>query len=256
MLIPAGLSFVQRLRRGEVDACYAALYLLVLLVWPYPNHFARFLLVLLPLFCAYACLGVARMLARGVPAGRCPFASAVTAGVLVLVMLPSLLQVLQSIAAAASAQERVHTRISSWYGHDSLADARASTAFSLRVLDVMAVVGEQLPRDACVSSTMAEVFMLHGRRLSRPPPSQRAELASLQSALVACPYVLLLGATAFPAADFPRYYPLARVKDELATLLTVPLDATRPEQPPLAVLTRYHGRGATAHVPYQSAPLD
>ena len=256
LLIPAGLGFGQRLRAGQVDACYAALYLLVLLLWPYPNHFARFLLVLLPLFCAYACQGVALMLIAGGQVALRPFAGAVTAAVLFLVMLPSLLQVLQNIAAATSAPERLHTRISSWYGHDSLAAARASTAFSLRVLDVMATVGKQLPRAACVSSTMAEVFMLHGRRLSRPPPSQRAELASLQSALVACPYVLLLGATAFPAADFPRYYPLARVKDELVILLTVPLDAARPEQPPLAVLARYRGPGATAPAPPHSAPME
>ena len=256
LLIPAGLGFGRRLRAGQVDACYAALYLLVLLVWPYPNHFARFLLVLMPLFCAYAGLGVALMLAGGGQGGLRPFAAAATASVLLMVALPSLLQVLQSIAAAASAQERVHTRISSWYGHDSLAAARGSTAFSLRVLEVMATVGKQLPRAACVSSTMAEVFMLHGRRVSRPPPGQHADLASLRSALAACPYVLLLGTTTFPSVDFPPYYPLARVKDELTTLLTVPLDTARPEPPPLAVLARYHGPGATAPAPLHSAPLE
>ena len=255
LLIPAGLCCGSRLRAGQVDAWYVALYLLVLLVWPYPNHFARFLLVLVPVFCAYACHGLALTLVFRSTARLRPCASTVTAGVLLLVLLPSLLQVVHTIAGARSAQERVDTRISSWYGHDSLRQARASTAFSLRVLAAMAVVAAQVPRDACVSSTMAEMFMLHGRRWSRPPPSHGAQLTSLRAALTACPYVLLLGATAFPAGEFPRYYPLARVADELATLRTVPLDATLYKQSPLAILAHYRGPRAGAEAARQKSPL-
>ena len=239
LVLPAGLCFVQRLRAGWTDGWYAALYLLVLLLWPYPNHFARFLLILLPLFCAYAGLGLAQIFARGGTPGLRPFSGALVAALLVLVLMPSLLQVLHSIASAPNAQERQHARMGSWYGYDSLTQARASTAFSLRVLDVMIDVAAQLPRDACVSSTMAEIFMLKGRRWARPPPAPRAELVDLRAALAACPYVLLLGASTSPAADFPRYYPAARVGAELKTLFTMALDTNNSEHPSLAILARY-----------------
>ena len=139
----------------------------------------------------------------------------------------------------------MQARISSWYGHDSLAEARSSTAFSLRVLRVMATLRDQLPPDACVSLTMAEIFMLHSRRYSRPPPSQREPLTRLRAALADCPYVLLLDATAFPAADFPPFYPTARLAGELEALYTAPRDAAVPGGPPLAILARYHGAAQT-----------
>lgn len=246
LVLPATLCFVQRLRAGWADAWYAALYLLVLMLWPYPNHFARFLLVLLPLFCAYSCLGVALLLARcGVYRLRA-FSGAVTASLLVLVLLPSFVQVLHHINGASTAQAREYTRISSWYGHDSLSEARVSTAFSLRVLKTMASIAAQLPRDGCVSSTMAEMFMLHGRRWSRPPPPQHADLDSLRAALAACPYVLLLGASTALSADFPRYYPAARVANELSTLLVVPLDDRQSKNTPQAILARYEGLRKTS----------
>jgi hypothetical protein len=167
--------------------------------------------------------------------------ASLSAVVLLLVVAPSLLQVLLGIARAEGADERRNTRISSWYSHDSLAEARSSTAFSLRVLAVMAELGRGLPPQACVSSTMAETFMLQSHRYSRPPPSQREDLTRLRTALSDCPYVLLLGATAFPAADFPAFYPAARLVDELETLRSVPLDPARSDAPPLAVLSLYRG---------------
>ncbi len=245
LLVPAGLCFAQRLRAGWTDAWYAALYLLVLLFWPYPNHFARFLLILLPLFCAYASQGVSTMLARK---NMRSLGALLAPGLMLLVLLPSCLQVVQNIAGAPDARERQHTRISSWYGHDSLTEARTSTAFSLRVLDVMVDIAAQVPRDVCVSSTMAEMFMLKGRRWARPPPGQRAALPELRAALATCPYVLLLGATTSASGEFPRYYPANRLAGDLTTLLTVPLDASPAKHASLAILARYHSPPASTEV--------
>jgi hypothetical protein len=245
LVLPAGLCLVQRLRGGMADAWYAVLYVLVLLGWPHPNHFGRFLLILLPLFCAYASHGLAQISAHGRMHVQRQLAAGLAAGLLLLVLLPSLLQVLHSIANAPNAEERQLTRISSWYGHDNLTQARASTAFSLRVLEAMAVVAAQLPEDACVSSTMAEMFMLHGRRLARSPPTQHAELVDLRTALAACPYVLLLGASTSLAADVPLYYPAARVGSELTTLLSVPLGGNDSKHPSVAILARYRAPSAS-----------
>ena len=241
LLVPATFTWMQRLRAAELDACYAALYVGVIVLWPYPNHFARFLLVLLPLFAAYAAHGTVGLLRALGQARLARHGAGLTCVLLLLVVAPSVWQVLSTIARADDTQARLETRISSWYSHDSRAAAMASTAFSLRVLEVMAELGERLPRDACVSATMAEVFMLHSRRYSRPPPSQRDDVASLRVALADCPYVLLLGATAFPAADFPAFYPAARLPGELTALYSVARDPALADAPALAILARYRG---------------
>lgn len=242
LLVPAVLTLIERLRAAALDAWYGLLYFGVIVIWPYPNHFSRFLLILLPLFGSYAALGLVRLV--GMLGHRAWARAAPTVGValLALVMAPSVLQVMLGISRASPGDERISARMSTWYGHDSLSAARGATAFSLRVLQVLGEVGGRLPKDACVSSTMAEMFMLHGRRYSRPPPSQRDSLASLRGALAACPYVLMLGATTFPAADFPAHYPANRVADELDTLFEVPRDAAAPDGPALAILAHFRGR--------------
>lgn len=239
LFVPAVLSWARRLREAQVDAWYALIYLGVIVAWPYPNHFARFLLVLLPLYAAYAALGMTALAGALGHAAATRHAASLCALLLALVVAPSALQIAFGIARAADAEESVHARMASWYGHDSLATARRATAFSLRVLEVMGDLGAQLPKDACVSATMAEMFMLHARRYSRPPPSQRDSLASLRDALARCPYVLMLGATAFPAADFPAYYPRSRVADDLDTLVSVQRTGAQRDGAPLAILARF-----------------
>ena len=246
LLVPAALSVATRLRSGKADALYVVLYLLVITVWPYPNDLARFLLILLPLFGASACHGVSLLLAS-VGRARLAVASRVlVALLLLLVVLPSLLHVTLMIATAANAEERIYTRMSAWYGHDSLAKSRTATAFARRVLDVMATLREQVPRDACVTSTMAETVMLESHRYSRPPAGARESLDKLRAGLAACPYVLLLRATVFPAIDFPYYYPLERVRGELIAISTVALEQRADDATPLAILARYRGHDVPA----------
>ncbi len=251
LLVPAALTWVRRMRAAEVDAVYVALYLGVILMWPYPNHFTRFLFVLLPVFGAYAAVGVSAMLSSSGHAALARHGASLTAVLVLLVVAPSLVQIVSGIAQAEGAEESMQTRISSWYGHDSLAEARRSTAFSLRVLNVMTELGTGLPHDVCVSSTMAEIFMLQARRYSRPPPTERDDVAALRAALAQCPYVLLLGATAFPAADFPAFYPAARLAGELEAIRSVPRDPARADGPPLAVLAHYRGPQAADVAPAQ-----
>ena len=249
LLVPAAFTWLRRLRGAELDAIYLALYLAVIVMWPHPNHFARFLLVLLPVFGAYAALGVSAMLRSSGQPALARHGATLTAALLALVVAPSFLQIVLGIAKAEGAEEGVQARISTWYGHDSLAEARRSTAFSLRVLSVMTELGTRVPHDACVSSTMAETFMLQARRYSRPPPTERHDIAALRAALTQCPYVLLLGATAFPAADFPPFYPAARLAGELEALHSVPRDPAQTDGPPLAVLARYRGPQAAHAAP-------
>ena len=249
LLVPAAFTWVRRLRDAELDAIYLALYLGVIVMWPYPNHFSRFLFVLLPLFGAYAAMGVSALLSASGQAALARHGASLAAALLLLVVAPSFLQIVLGIATAEGAEEGKQARISSWYSHDSLAAARRSTSFSLRVLRVMTELGTRVPHDACVSATMAETFMLQARRYSRPPPSARDDVAALRAALTQCPYVLLLGTTVFAAADFPPFYPAARLSGELEILHSVARDPAHLDGPPLAVLARYRGAQAAAIAP-------
>lgn len=235
------ITWVARLRTGAVDALYLALYLLVMLLWPYPNDFARFLLIVLPFFAAYACWGAALLLEHCGQRRVAPLAAAATAAVLICIVLPSTLLIVLQIAHADTAQEREFTRISQWYRYDSQSEARRMTEVAVRVLDAMAKLDEYVPPQACVTSIMPEVVMLQARRKSRRPPGIRATLPTLRAVLAECPYVLMLRGTAFPAIDYPLFYPHDRVTSDLEILHAERLDPTQPQGPPMMILARYRG---------------
>jgi len=76
-----------RARAGELDAWFAACYLALILVWPYPLEMSRLLLPLLPLLLVLAHVGLVQLLSLRAPRfvarpGAAPFAS------LLLVALP------------------------------------------------------------------------------------------------------------------------------------------------------------------------
>ncbi|MGE0860909.1 MAG: hypothetical protein AB7P42_17485 [Gammaproteobacteria bacterium] len=244
------LGWWRRVVTGAPDALYVALYAAVIVVWPFPNHYPRFLLVLLPLLATCAGLGLAALLGRVGASRWTGAAHGALALVLAAVIAPSAVQVLGSVARAADARDALHTRLAAWYEADSAAAADARVSYGLRVLDAMAALDAHVPADACVSATMPEMVMLHARRLAVKPPGADADDATLAAALTRCPYVLLLRATAFPDREYPFYYPLARLPRDLDVLYSMPLTPGAEGGEALALLVR--ARAAVA-APSRSA---
>lgn len=244
------LGWSRRVVAGAPDALYLALYAAVIVVWPYPNHYPRFLLVLLPLLATYAGLGLAALLNRVGAARWSGPACGALALVLAAVLAPSALQILGSVARAEDARAALYTRLAAWYEADSASEADARVAYGLRVLEAMAALGAHVPAEACVSATMPEMVMLHARRLAVKPPGADADDATLTAALARCPYVLLLRATAFPDREYPFYYPLARLPRDLEVLYSVPLTPGAAGDEALALLVRAR---AARPVPPRSA---
>lgn len=244
------LGWSRRIVTGAPDALYLALYAAVIVVWPYPNHYPRFLLVLLPLLATYAGLGLAALLASVGAARWVRPASGALALVLAAVMAPSAAQILGAVGRADDARAALYTRLAAWYEADSTNEADARVAYGLRVLEAMAALGAHVPADACVSATMPEMVMLHARRLAVKPPGADADDATLAAALTRCPYVLLLRATAFPDRAYPFYYPLARLPRDVEVLYSVPLTPGAEGGEALVLLVRARAPRA---VPPQSA---
>ncbi len=49
---------ISRLRRGKIDAWYALAYVTLIILWPFPEEMERFVLLLFPVFCLYAIVGL------------------------------------------------------------------------------------------------------------------------------------------------------------------------------------------------------
>lgn len=248
LLLLAGVGLAARLRAAAPDATYVVFYLLTMLLWPYPNHSGRLLLVILPFILAYMLWGAGLLVRR---TGSALLVRTVECGVglaLACIILPSTLVMTLQIRQFAGGTDADKPRTAVWYARDSQAEARALYAFGSQVQDALTALRPHIPVHACVTSTMAEMVQLRTRRRSLRPPGIDATPAELHAALARCPYVLMLRATAFPSIEYPFYYPLTKVITHLRVLHTVPLRPPSPRGQPLAILARY--------VPRTAAPTD
>jgi hypothetical protein len=143
------VGVVRRLVLNKLDGWYAALYLAILTLWPYPGQFGRFIHALLPLLVIHALVGLSWLSAR-IP-GRSRALVANGAG---LVMLALMLPTLAFFLGRASYQTPIpgmdFTRASQFYGVADLglAEFRAIRNEQLR-LD-FEKVRQTTPEDALI----------------------------------------------------------------------------------------------------------
>ena len=238
LIVPASVAFLRRLRAGEMDALYVGLYLLILVLWPYPNHMQRFLLMILPFFVAYALWGTAELerFSTSVLSARLARWSAVV--VFACVIVPSTLFITVQIDQYAETPHEHKTKHPDWYTRDSQAESLAAIDYRNAMLEAIATIEPYVPENECVTSTLSEVIQLHARRKSLRPPLPEAKLDALVQHVTACPYVLMVKTAAFPPV-FTFYYPLTELKPQLTLIHSVSTDPGKTEADALLLLARY-----------------
>ena len=241
LLALAAFTFIRRLRAGELDALYVGIYLAVIVVWPYPNHMRRFVLMILPFIIAYSMWGAVELAHRGRFALLPRLVQWATAAVMVSIIAPSTLFFTVQIQQYAGTVHADKPKIAAWYGRDSQAESLATVEFGSRLLNAIAEAGPHVPDDACVTSTMPEFVQLHAHRKSLRPPRAGPENADILLHVEHCPYVLMLRAALFPSTGYAFYYPLRELEHQLEVLHSVPLDVDEASSEPLVILARFTG---------------
>lgn len=209
-----------RFARLEPDAWYAAAYLAMIVLWPYPSEAQRFGWVLLPLLLAslvWAGEQLARLAAARMPAVQ-PWLRWLLPGVAGLLVLPGFLQSAQRALQPAARAQPALARLPEWYGTDPAAAAREAGAH-LDMARALAELGRQVPAGECIFSIKPVTVAYYARRDGFGPPPPRLEGAAFESWLArpGCRHFLLLAAT--DGAVFPEpYYPRERMKDRLEIL--------------------------------------
>ncbi len=216
LALPALAGWLRRLRRLELDALFAGAYLALVLLWPYPEHLRRFLLILLPLYLGYAG-GALLWVSRGTPRVRGLLATA--AAVLPLAAVaPGAWNVLAPIAAAADPAAARYARAPQWHDQQRTPAALRALERSDDIIESLAGIDEHLPAGACVSSTMAHHVPLYGHRRSRWPMPATVSDRRFESALADCPWVFMVAARHGGMHGYPPMYPYQRIKDRLEVI--------------------------------------
>ena len=217
------LGLARGLARRDLAALYAALYLVLIALWPFPDHAGRFLWPLTPVALVFAAEATAALLRR--PAAR----NAVPAAALALA-LPSLFTIAARFQAAQGFEAEAFTHTPRWYlaeaeGARSDALARASLARA------MGAVAERVPADGCIYAVSPTELMSWSRRIAKTPPPRAIGDAEFDAATRECDWFFLAPLVLFPYET--PYYPRERLGKGWELL---PL----PGSPASGVLARRH----------------
>jgi hypothetical protein len=211
----AAVGWCLRLRHLKLDALFALCYLAVILLWPFPAHLQRFVLVLMPLVFVYAYGALRYFAALSERTELDAIARVVYLSALALLVVPHGWRIIAEVHAAQGSELAPYVRSPQWYAYDSPVQALEHMRSVAAMLESMRGIDEQLPGNACVSSAVPAYVLFYGRREARALAPSWADHATLLSQLEACPYVFMLAATQWPESGYPPMYPYESIKHRL-----------------------------------------
>ncbi|MEM7542564.1 MAG: hypothetical protein AAF384_13425 [Pseudomonadota bacterium] len=216
--VVAAIGLVRRLTRGCYDAYYFTAYLFIIFVWPYPNHFARFLLVVLPLWLAYSLFGLSQIFAWARLARAPAYAAAAVLGSLALVCGPTTAYILETTAVTHNTELAEFAKTPQWYRTGRPQDAYRDMEIVQRMLESMKTLGEFVPASSCITTTTPPMVLLNAKRVARLPPPPGEGVEKLYEAIEKCPYVFMMAITSWPADGYSPMYPFHLIDDAVEVL--------------------------------------
>jgi len=228
---------VRRTLRAEFDALLVLAYLPVLLLWPYPDHAARLLYVVMPFFMAHALLGVMALATRFAGPRRA-WGGGVLPALLLMMALPGSGPLLRDLWAHRAGEEALLLRAPASLVAGRGASWRASR-FEARLDAFMQRHLHEVPPDACVASIVPQRVLLYGARRGVDLANVAAAGESLDAALADCPYVLMVAALPFPRVrGIDGMYPFGQVSSRMEVIAFERDVRDDPKSPLLAMLSR------------------
>ncbi len=236
--VVVGAVLIVRLLRGAFDAWYCAIYLAVMMLWPYPHHVARFLFVLTPFVIGYGVLGTQMLASRlRVLAGVLP---ATVPTLLLVLALPSSAILTGNLWRQHSAVLATAMRSPGWYQVDA-ARAASAMAFARRLASFQARYLPRVPANACVASVIPQQVLVYGPRAGIDLAKSRANGLTLTQALADCPYVLMVAAQPYPPVKgIGSLYPFDAIHKRMEVLAFERDRPSDPGSPLIAMLAKVH----------------
>lgn len=158
-------ALLLRLKQFRLDAIYFVLYLSMILMWPYPDHIARFLYPVVPLGICYVLLSIGLLREKR---GRA-YLHAMVLGLTLLAAAPSTAQILYKSVVRDDAVLGGYGKTHILYRNvESLRTIENNVRILRELAKAMQISGTLVPEGECVYATHFEMFMYFGRRYSRP----------------------------------------------------------------------------------------
>lgn len=228
-----------RLYQLKLDGFYAAAYLLMITLWPYPAEAQRIMQVIVPVVFVQGWL-LMRLFTKRFSPTVAGLVQSFYPAVVILVVLPSLALTLQRYLQPVPSELADFSRSPRWYAVNPR-NALADIIFDSIVVGSLRAWRSIIPEHECVYSIKPSVVGFYADRVGRGPPGealsdQQFSLALRQSG---CRWFYLVQSSS-PSFDRP-FYPLDRLRNSLEVLRVANMPG--PTAPTVAVLARLKDGG-------------
>jgi hypothetical protein len=194
VLVLAFVGGLPRMRQLELDAVYAAGYLALLLLWPFPEVARRLVYPLAPLVVIFAMLGgraIARLLfppAKNIAGTLAPL-------LLLACALPDTTTMLERYTTRAIPPELEAARARRyWLRAENEVNALVDITLKQTMIDFIRDAGKMTAISDCIYALHPQTVLYHARRVSFPAPTAQSR------ALPYCRYHLVLSDDSFAEA--------------------------------------------------------
>ncbi len=234
--VVAATALVRRALRAEFDALLVLGYLPVLLLWPYPDHAARLLYVVMPFVLGHAVLGTMAV-GRRLAGPRAAWTGGVLPALLFVMLLPGSGALLRDLWTHRAGDEALLPRAPA--SHVAGRGALRAARFEARLDAFMQRHLREVPQVACVASIVPQRVLLYGARRGVDLANVVARGGSLDAALADCPYVLMVAALPFPRVPgIDGMYPFRQVSARMEVIAFERDVQDDPQSPLVAMLAR------------------
>jgi hypothetical protein len=229
----AGL--VRRLSLGSLDGLYVAIYLAMLLVWPYSYEARRLLFVVLPILLVQ---GLAIVGWVGFRATKWPSlgrqAGTVYLAVVGIAALPAVVSIQGRFIAGLQDPNRPYAIAASWYTYANVDDAKKRLNEQSVLARGWRELGSRISAEECVYHIKSVAFMLYADRRAYATPHARSESEFWEKATLC--RLFYLGAFIYAPYSEP-FYP-KRYLGPGARVLSIDYVQEGGRQRPLGMLVR------------------
>ncbi|MCB1555557.1 MAG: hypothetical protein KDJ14_17295 [Xanthomonadales bacterium] len=211
LLLLAALGCIARMRRMQLDAWFLAGYIALILIWPYPKEFTRFLVAVYPCILLCAATGV-QMLVTGpkqpVDASRSTtLAVGMMMGLALSATVPTLMRYAHRATLPVADELLGDKREFEFFNHPTDLDALAAAEITGRSRLLLIDARQLVPEDACIYGVLPQFTRLYSDRTVRPYPLDLyTERGHADEKLSRCDF-FVIGSWQFTLYDLPSFYP-------------------------------------------------
>ena len=224
LLISVSPVFVLRVARLKSEAVFLLVYLVIIMLWPFPREIERFVIILVPIFLFYCLLAIKYIIRKYELSAISHLLAAAIFGFILISITPSLYNVLHRYSMPAPEELSAHRYSKSWYEKISDSDTIASAQRIEKVYQLLRAVDDHISEEECVYTTARDFVTLYSRREGKTLPRdlyRNADDGYLFeiNELDKCNYVVMIPLRAIQVPEYVSMYPIQALKKHMDPIL-------------------------------------